>query len=478
MIALEAILEIAPCVWEIPKSYRSDMRVPARIYCSKEMLQQLSNEQSLEQAVNVATLKGIEGFSIAMPDIHWGYGFPIGGVAAIRTDDGVISPGGVGYDINCGVRLLLSPYSHSDIAGRVEDLANQMQRDIPSGVGRGGEFALDKKELSKVLNTGLKWAVKRGYAWDEDPISIEEYGCYRGAEASEVSEKAIERGLDQLGTIGSGNHFVEIQEVVEILEPNLADAFGLFKSQACVMIHTGSRGLGHQICTDYVRLMNSVMPKYGISIPDRELAAAPFKSEEGQRYFKAMAAAANFAWVNRQLITYQTRNAWKRVLQEKDADQLEILYDVSHNIAKVEQHNGREYLVHRKGATRAFGPGTTELSEKYRYTGQPVLIPGSMGTFSYVLCGTDKAMSDSFGSTCHGAGRSMSRMKAKKTVEYNSLLKQLSDYGVVVRAGSASGLLEEAPQAYKDIDAVIAVVAQSGISTVVAKLKPLAVIKG
>jgi len=478
MITLDNLREISPCVWEIPKSFRSDMRVPARIYCSREMLEALLSEHSLEQAVNVSTLQGIQGYSIAMPDIHQGYGFPIGGVAAIRTADGVISPGGVGYDINCGVRLLKSAFHAKDLREKIEPLANQMQRDIPSGVGRGGEFKLDHSELNKVLNKGLKWAVKRGYAFDHDPQAIEEYGTYAAADAEYVSAKAKERGLDQLGTLGSGNHFVEIQEVLELQDADLADAFGLFQGQACVMIHTGSRGLGHQVCTDYVQLMNKVMPKYGIQIPDRELASAPFRSDEGQQYFRAMAAAANFAWVNRQIITHQTRSAWKRVLGSREAGALEILYDVAHNIAKLEQHDDKEYIVHRKGATRAFGPGAQELSEQFRESGQPVLIPGSMGTFSYVLCGTAAAMQETFGSTCHGAGRKLSRMKAKKTLDYNKLVKQLKDYGVVVRAGSASGLLEEAPQAYKDVDSVVSVVQASGISRVVAKLKPLAVIKG
>lgn len=476
MVSIKDFKQISPYIWEIPKAYRYDMRAPARIYISREMLMPVLEEKAVEQLINVASLPGVEGPVLAMPDIHEGYGFPIGGVAAIRAADGVISPGGVGYDINCGVRLLLSPFTAGEIKDKVTALANQMQRDVPSGVGRGGEMVLDNKELDKVLNTGLDWAVKNGYAEEEDLEMIEERGSFSAADAACVSARAKKRGADQLGTLGAGNHFLEIQEIERIFNKDLADKFGMRLGQVAVMIHTGSRGLGHQICTDFVSLMNRAMIKYNIKLPDRELACAPFQSEEGQKYFKAMAAAANYAWANRQMITYNVRGAWQYALGKKI--ELPILYDVAHNIAKVEKYNGREYIVHRKGATRAFGPHSPELPEIYKETGQPVIIPGSMGTASYVLVGTETAMQETFGSTCHGAGRQMSRMAAKRKLDYNQLIKMLEVKGIVVRGGSARGIIEEAPEAYKNIDDVAQVVHAAGIAKKVAKLKPLAVIKG
>ncbi len=456
-------IQVNPYLFEIPKSYRSDMRVPARIYIKKEMLEAVLKERAIEQLLNVATLPGVDHFALAMPDIHEGYGFPIGGVAAIRARDGVISPGGVGYDINCGVRLLLSEHGHDELKEKILPLVNQMQRDVPSGVGRGGKVVLKESESDEILNTGAEWALKNGYAFGEDLKNIEENGNFKIADAKFVSDKAKKRGADQLGTIGSGNHFLEIQKVEEIYDRETADRFGMFLNQITVMIHTGSRGLGHQVCTDYVRVMNEVVPKYKIVLPDRELACAPFQSEDGQNYFRAMAAAANFAWVNRQMITHLVRGAWERVL--KDGKSLKLLYDVAHNIAKLEKYNGREYIVHRKGATRAF-------------PGQPVIIPGSMGTASYVLAGTETAMRETFGSSCHGAGRAMSRMKAKKTIDYNELKQDLAKKEIIFRVGSAKEMLEEAPQAYKNIDDVVDVVHGAGIAKKVAKLKPLAVIKG
>lgn len=473
---LKDLEEISPGVWEIPRSHRSDMRCAARVYISREGLEDLLDEKSLEQLVNITTLPGIE-YAAAMPDIHQGYGFPIGGVAAIRSADGVISPGGVGYDVNCGVRLLVSPFARSEIEPRMEALATQMQRDVPSGVGRGGSISLDEAEMDKVLNQGVGWALNRGLALPGDSELIEELGCYDRADARYVSKAAKQRGADQLGTIGSGNHFLEIQEVTAIFDPKIAAAYGLAEGRLVVMIHTGSRGLGHQVCTDYVRLMNQVRNRYGITLPDRELCCAPFYSDEGQRYFKAMAAAANFAWVNRQVITHRIRGAWKQVLGE-EGDRLKILYDVAHNIAKLERHKGREYILHRKGATRAFGPGSHEIPAAYREVGQPVLIPGSMGTSSYVLAGTAQGMVETFGSSCHGAGRRLSRTKAKKSLDYNLLRRELSERGVVVRAGSPKGLLEEAPAAYKDVDDVVRAVKRVGLAAEVARLKPLAVIKG
>lgn len=477
MIEFKDLKEVSDGIWEIPRSYWEPMRCAARVYISRTGLTALLGEKSLEQLINVATLPGVE-YASAMPDIHQGYGFPIGGVAAIRAQDGVISPGGVGYDINCGVRVLGTPFSVEDVRSRLEELATQMQRDVPSGVGRGGEFMLGEGEMKHVLGQGVRWAIKRGYGTDDDAEYTEEYGSYQHADSGCVSEAAKKRGSDQLGTIGSGNHFIEVQEVVHLYDSEIAETFGLSLGQVVVMIHTGSRGLGHQVCTDYVRLMNSVRTKYDIFLPDRELACAPFKSPEGQSYFKAMAAAANFAWANRQIITYQIRNAWKRVLKTREADNLRVVYDVAHNIAKLETYAGKEYIVHRKGATRAFGPHSPEIPERYQGVGQPVLVPGSMGTFSYILVGTETAMTETFGSSCHGAGRQLSRTKAKKSIDYTTLKQQLDEYGVVVRAGSAQGLLEEAPQAYKDVNGVVDSVERAAIAKPVVKLKPLAVIKG
>ncbi len=476
MMKLTDFTKISPFIWEIPQNFRTDMLVPARIYASEAMLEQVLDERAIEQLINVATLPGIEQYALAMPDIHQGYGFPIGGVAAIRADDGIISPGGVGYDINCGVRLLASHYKHADISAKLVDVANQMQRSIPSGVGRGGELKLASKELDKVLNQGVEWAIENGYGLENDHVFIEEQGFYQDANAELVSEKAKKRGADQLGTLGAGNHFVEVQKVVEIYDTDVAKTFGLELDQITVMIHTGSRGLGHQVCTDYVQIMNKNLPEFAIQLPDRELACAPFKSAIGQDYFQAMAAAANFAWTNRQLITHQCRKSWQKVLGG-GLKQLDIAYDVAHNIVKLETHAGKQYAVHRKGATRAFGPGHKDLPEQYRNHGQPVLIPGSMGTSSYVLAGTDAAMQATFGSCCHGAGRSMSRARAKKTLNYQELLQRLKDLGVIVRGGSAKGLLEEAPEAYKDIEDVITVVTEANIARKIAKLKPLIIIK-
>lgn len=478
MIGIKDFKNISPYLWEVPQTYRSDMRVSARIYASREMLQDILGERSIEQLVNIATLPGIDKYALAMPDIHQGYGFPIGGVAALHSRDGVISPGGVGYDINCGVRLLTSAYHIDDLRKQITELTSSIQRNVPSGVGRGGNIVLKERELNEVLNTGVRWAVKNGYGSEEDLLVLEENGCYKAAEAALVSAQAKKRGRDQLGTLGAGNHFLEIQEVIEICDERAAKSFGLWQGQVNVMIHTGSRGLGHQNCTDYVRLMNRVMEKYHIDLPDRELASAPFSSPEGQHYFHAMAAAANFAWTNRQLITYEVRRAWQSVLGDSTKGQLKIVYDVAHNIAKLEQHDSKEYIIHRKGATRAFGPHHPALPKSYQETGQPVLIPGSMGTYSYVLSGTKEAMENTFGSACHGAGRRMSRTKAKKSVNYDKLKAGLKSYGVVVRGGSRQGLLEEAPEAYKDIERVVEVVHNSNIAKKVAKLKPVAIIKG
>jgi len=476
MFNTENLKKLSNYLWEIPQNTRHDMKVPARVYATEKMLQKIKEDRSLEQLVNVATLPGVEKYSLAMPDIHEGYGFPIGGVAAIDAETGVISPGGVGYDINCGVRLLVSQLNVDDVKDQITNLANQIQRDVPSGVGRGGELKLNQKQLDQVLKTGARWAVEQGYGQNNDLDCLEENGEFKIADPSLVTDHAKKRGRDQLGTLGAGNHFLEIQRVEQIYDQEVADVFGLTQNQITFMIHTGSRGLGHQICTDYVRILDRAIQKYKIKLPDRELACAPFKSTEGQYYYKAMAAGANFAWANRQMITYWVRQSVKYVMKKEI--KLDIVYDIAHNIAKLEKYNGKDCIVHRKGATRCFGPGQKELPQKYQLTGQPVIIPGSMGTASYVLVGTSDAMKNTFGSTCHGAGRLMSRTKAKQTIDLNELKKDLSDQGIVTRAGSAKGMLEEAPQAYKDVDEVVEVVDQAEIAKKVVRLRPLAVIKG
>ena len=475
-ISMTDIRQVAPCTWEIPRTFRNDMRVNARLYATRAMMEHLLEERALEQLVNTATLPGVQEPALAMPDIHQGYGFPIGGVVAVRAEDGVISPGGVGYDINCGVRLLGSGVTHSQISDRLAGLATQIQRDVPTGIGRGGQIKLSDQEMDAVLNGGLRWAIEAGYASPSDIEAVEENGCLEVASASSVPEQAKKRGIDQLGTLGAGNHFLEVQRVDRIYDAERADAWGLFEGQVTVLIHTGSRGLGHQTCTEYVRRMDTVMADYGITLPDRELSCAPFRSPEGQAYFHAMAAAANFAWCNRQVITHAVREAWRRILG--NAESLTVIYDVSHNIAKLEGHQGVLCVVHRKGATRAFGPGHDELPERFRKTGQPVLIPGSMGTASYVLAGTQGAMRESFASSCHGAGRQLSRRKAKEVVAYDRLRRELHDAGIEVRAGSAKGLIEEAPEAYKAVEDVVGVVAETGLAAKVARLRPIAVIKG
>jgi tRNA-splicing ligase RtcB (3'-phosphate/5'-hydroxy nucleic acid ligase) len=475
-ITLADLEQVAPYAWEVPLSFRNDMRVKARLYASRRMIEHLLEERALEQLVNTATLPGVQEPVLAMPDIHQGYGFPIGGVVAVRAEDGVISPGGVGYDINCGVRLLASGSPYPKIKDQLAALATQIQRDVPTGVGRSGRIKLDDREMDAVLNTGLQWAIEAGYGSEADAESTEEHGCFEAAEAEAVPERARKRGRDQLGTLGAGNHFLEVQRVDQIYDAARANTFGLFEGQVTVLIHTGSRGLGHQTCTEFVRRMDRVMADYGITLPDRELSCAPFRSPEGQAYFHAMAAAANFAWCNRQIITHAVRETWRRIVGA-DED-LAVVYDVSHNIAKLERHDGVSCIVHRKGATRAFGPGDADLAERYQATGQPVLIPGSMGTTSYVLAGTEGAMRESFGSTCHGAGRQLSRRKAKERVQYDHLRHALQEAGIEVRAGSAKGLIEEAPEAYKDVEQVVDVVAETGIAAKVARLRPIAIIKG
>ena len=471
-------------LWEIPKSFRKDMQVPARIYADKKMLKDIFRDESMAQLVNMTTLPGIRKYAIVMPDVHEGYGAPIGGVFATDPEeDGIISPGACGYDISCGVRLLKSNLSVEDVKNKLEDFATQLQRDVPSGVGRGGPLRLKDPDLDKVLLGGAQQLVESGYGEQDDLGHQESNGVLEGGDPSLISSHAKNRGRDQLGTLGAGNHFVEVQRVDEIYDLEVAKSFGLSKDQVCIMVHTGSRGFGHQVATDYIRLMMQVMPKYGIKLPDRELACAPFNSPEGQRYFKAMKCGANFAMANRQMITHFVRGAWKKVMGENGGS-LSVLYDVVHNLVKLEEYEIEEgkkpvrLVVHRKGATRSFGPNHPEVPEAYREVGQPVLIPGSMGTSSHVLVGSEQGMKEAFGSSCHGAGRTMSRHAALKVVRGETLKKDLEAQGIVVRGGSWRGLAEEAPIAYKDVDSVVNVVHNAGIAKKVARLKPLAVVKG
>jgi tRNA-splicing ligase RtcB len=479
MITKKDFKKISDWLWEIPKGFRADMRVPARIYVSEKMLEEVFRDKSIEQLINTATLPGIVKYAIAMPDCHEGYGFCIGGVAATKYPDGVISPGGVGYDQNCGVRLLLSDYSESEIKPHLEKLATEIQKEVPSGLGRGRQIKLSIEQINKILEGGVPYLVEQGYGEKEDIENCEHRGKMEMADANCVSQHAKNRGRDQVGTLGSGNHFLEIQKVAEIFDEEIAKEFGIFKNQIVVMIHTGSRGLGHQNCTDYLRIVIPAYPKYGIKLPDRELACVPFNSPEGQRFFKAMSAACNFAWANRQMVSHYVRKAWKKVLGEKT--NLKLLYDVAHNIAKIEEHevDGQrmKLIVHRKGATRAFPPHHPELPLRYQKTGQPVIIPGSMGTASYVLVGTEKSK-EAFFTVCHGAGRTMSRHAAIRSLSGREIINQLEKKGIVVKCYSLKGIAEEAPQAYKNVDEVVEVVHNAGLSKKVAKLLPLAVIKG
>ena len=470
--------KITDWLWEIPKSFRTDMRVPARLYASDKIWESIE-EEALNQLVNTTTLPGIMKYALAMPDIHSGYGPPIGGVGATKPPDGVISPGFVGFDQNCGVRLLKSQYTEKEIKPYLDKLAVEIQKEVPSGLGKGRTKKVSIEQVNKILEGGVGELVKQGYGEKEDVENCEEKGRMEDADSSCVSERAKDRGRDQIGTLGSGNHFCEIQKVEEIFDEKIAEAFGLFKEQAVVMIHTGSRGLGHQNCTDYLKIMANVMPKYKIKLPDKELACAPFNSLEGQRFFKAMCAAANYAWANRHMISYYVRKAWGSVLGEEK--ELKLLYDVAHNIAKIEEHeiDGKitKLCVHRKGATRAFPPGHSEIPEKYRENGQPVLIPGSMGTASYILSGTEESR-EAWHTVCHGAGRIMSRRAAMRQFSGQEVIKRLESKGIIIKCLSSRGIAEEAPNVYKDIDNVVQVVHSAGLARKVAKLKPLAVIKG
>jgi tRNA-splicing ligase RtcB len=466
----------AELVHDIPATARAGMRVPARVYADDELWGQISRDRSLEQLMNVATLPGVTRCAYGMPDVHEGYGFPVGGVAAMRAADGVISPGGVGYDINCGVRLLVSDLDLAAVQPWLRDLVHELSRGIPSGAGRGGRLALSDAELDRVLAEGCRFLLERELATPADLEVTEANGALPRADPGAVSARARARGRDQLGTLGSGNHFLEVEVVEEIFEPAAAARYGLRAGRVAVLVHTGSRGLGHQVCTDYVRLMDEVMPQYGIVLPDRELACAPFASPEGQRYFGAMCAAANFAWCNRQAITHRVRETFRRLFGAGGG--LRVVYDVAHNMAKLEEHDGELVCVHRKGATRAFGPSHPETPAPYRDAGQPVFIPGSMGTRSYVLAGTDDALALSFGSACHGAGRAMSRHAAKRAKPGHEVRRELEAQGIVVACPSSGELAEEAPFAYKDVERVVDVVHRVGLARNVARLRPVGVVKG
>ncbi len=478
------IEQVGPCQWRIPKNYKEGMRVDGLIFASPAMIDQITADQAPEQVANVAFLPGIQGASIAMPDIHWGYGFCIGGVCATDPDQGgVVSPGGVGYDINCGVRLVRSNLTRSEVQPQLESLVGELFRHIPAGVGKGGKYRFDRKQLRRLMREGPEYLKRQGLASDGDIDHTEARGCLSSAEPDNVSERAVERGFDQCGTLGSGNHFLEVQVVEEIVDPKAAEAMGLKQDMVCVMIHSGSRGLGYQVCDDALKHFRKVPAKYGIALPDRQLACAPAESPEGRRYLGAMAAAANYAWCNRQLLMWQTREAFARQFGRSwEKLGMNLIYDVAHNIAKFEQHTvdgeTRRVLIHRKGATRAFPAGHPETPEQYQTIGQPVLIPGDMGRASWVLVGQPGAMEMSFGSCCHGAGRRLSRTAAVKASKGRRIDRELADLGVVARARSWKGLAEEQPEAYKDVNQVVDVVHEAGIAKKVARLRPIGVVKG
>jgi len=478
------LIKIDDYRWKIPENYKTGMKVPGLIYASKEMLESICDEQTPEQVANVAFLPGIVGYSFAMPDIHWGYGFPIGGVAAMDIKDGVVSPGGVGYDINCGVRLLRTSLSEAEVRPRINELINALFLNVPSGLGSEGKIKVSQKEMNQLMVEGARWAVKRGLGSEEDLDVTEEGGCLGGADPSKVGDKAAKRGMPQAGTLGSGNHFLEIQVVKGIFDSHIASIMGITEiGQILVLIHTGSRGFGHQVCTDHLRVMEGAVSKYGIKPPDRQLACAPIESSEGQDYLGAMACAANYAWANRQCIAHWVRESFSKIFG-KSPEKLGMrqVYDVCHNIAKIEEHivDGRKLrvCVHRKGATRAFPAGHKDTPTRYKEIGQPVLIPGDMGRCSFVAVGTQKAMDETFGSTCHGAGRVLSRSAARRSMKGRDVVRELESRGITIKAGNILSLAEEASQAYKDITEVIDVVHQAGISRKVAMAIPMGVIKG
>ncbi len=478
------LIKIDDYRWEIPQSYKPGMRVPGLIYSDEAMLKSIQEEQTPEQVANVAFLPGIVKFSFAMPDIHWGYGFPIGGVAAMSVKDGVVSPGGVGYDINCGVRLLRTNLSEDEVKSKINQLIGELFTSIPSGLGSERKTKVSRKDMNELMIEGAKWLVVHGFGTEDDLDVTEEGGCMEGADPSKVSDRAIKRGMPQIGTLGSGNHFIEIQVVKEIFDYHIANIMGIAElGQVLVLIHTGSRGFGHQICTDQLRTMGEAVLKYGIKLPDRQLACAPIESQEGKDYLAAMACAANYAWCNRQYIAHWVRESFSRVFGKHYTELgMQQIYDVAHNIAKIEEHvvDGQKLkvCVHRKGATRAFPPNHKDVPQKYQGAGQPVLIPGDMGRCSFIATGTQRAMEESFGSTCHGAGRVMSRSAARRSLTGKDIAQELQSRGIIIKTGNIPSLAEEASQAYKDITEVIDVVHQAGISRKIAMAVPIGVIKG
>ncbi|MBU0953435.1 MAG: RtcB family protein [Nanoarchaeota archaeon] len=483
MVIPKQLQRIGNALYELPTSYKQGMHVPARFVASPTILKDMDHGV-FDQTTNVACLPGIVKHAYCMPDGHWGYGFPIGGVAAFDVKEGIISPGGVGFDINCGMRLIRTNLTYTDVKPKIKDLINTFFRTVPAGVGVKGFARLNTAQLDDILTDGTQWCVDNGYGWQDDVEHTESNGKIPWADPATVSDKAHKRGKNQLGTLGSGNHYLELQVAKEIFDKDLAAAFGITDpNQVMVMVHTGSRGIGHQICTDSVRNFDEIMRRYHITVPDRELACVPFQSDEGQTYYKAMACAANFAYANRQVVTHRIREGFSSIFkQSPEALGLHLIYDVTHNMAKLEEHDvdgkKRKLVVHRKGSTRAFGPGHPELTKQYQKTGQPIIIGGSMETGSALLVGTEKAMELTFGSTCHGSGRTMSRTKAKKLVQGDQLQQDMEKRGIYVKSASAMGLAEEAGMAYKNITDVVASVEQAGISKLVANLKPIGNVKG
>jgi tRNA-splicing ligase RtcB len=481
MSFLDIIKKVDDYTWEIPAGTQEGMSVPGVVFGDRELLEKADRDNALQQVINVACLPGVVRASLAMPDIHWGYGFPIGGVAATDTEDGVVSPGGVGYDISCGVRLIKTSLSYDEAKGRLREALDLLNARVPKGLGTKGRLRLERKEMARMMAGGARELVGRGIGWDEDLEAMEEEGCYPGADPGKVSDKAFARGREQVGTLGSGNHFLEIQ-VVDEAGP-LAGKMGIFEGQVVVMVHSGSRGMGHQVCTDYIEVMGRSLARYGYQLPDRQLVCAPVQSREGRDYLAAMACAANFAMCNREAITHWIRECFEKVFRSGARGLgMDLLYDVSHNLAKLEEHEvggkATTVMVHRKGATRAFPGSRPEVARRFAETGQPVIIPGDMGSYSYVLVGTEEALRKSFGSTCHGAGRAMSRKAAKKKVRGEELKERLESRGIMVRAGRLASLAEEAPEAYKDVREVVGICEGAGLSRKVARMRPLGVMKG
>ncbi len=469
--------------WEIPMDESAGMRTNAVIYASESMIGQVCSDNAPQQAANVACMPGIVGSSMAMPDIHWGYGFPIGGVAAVDGFAGSISPGGIGFDINCGVRLIKTDLTLDDIGGKKDALVDELYRNVPSGLGSKGLTHVGYKELDEILSRGSEWAVENGYGWEDDLETTEEHGRMVDADSSLVSEKALKRGLPQLGSLGSGNHFLELDVVENVFDEDVAKVYGLKEGTLTLTVHCGSRGCGHQIATDYLQEMERYIKRNSVSLPDRQLACAPLDSKLGDDYYKAMCCGANYAWANRQMITHWARESFEKVLGDSaESMGMKVVYDVAHNIAKKERHDvdrhHEDVLVHRKGATRAFAPGRAEIPLRYRDAGQPVIIPGDMSVGTYVLAGRRGSMEQTFGSSCHGAGRKMSRKEAVRSLAVDDVRRRMSESGIYLRDGSDEGVLEEAPDAYKDVDEVVEVVCRAGLTAKVAKLSPIGVIKG